>query len=125
MTFCQEKLTPYKTTNYEINPTNWLTKLAWKILLHYKCAKSHWADSITYQQVLIDIDKVTIQLLAEVMDQIQNTGMKPKYIYIGREKFYELAGTKEFFIYQSVKLPLQLYGAEVIVIPWMKGLLVV
>ena len=125
MAFQLEKLSTYCSDYYEIKPTNWLTKLAWKILLHYKCAKNKWLNKVAYQQVTIDTEQASLKIIREAIDQINRLDMEPKYVYIGREKFFELIGCKEFRLFQSFNLPLKIYNVEVIVIPWMEGILVV
>ncbi len=115
--------------SYLFKPKSWFDKLLWKILNKRKTLQLDWTDQVSYRRVTIDREKACVTILRESQYRIvEYYNKKVTKAYMGPEYFSKLM-TDPTIVQYGCQFPLtsnlQLFGVEVIVVPYMEGLLLV
>ncbi len=115
--------------SYLFKPKSWFDKLLWKILNKRKTLQLDWTDQVAYRKITIDREKACVTILRESQYKIAETyNKKVTKAYMGPEYFSKLM-TDPVIVQYGCQLNLtsnlQLFGIEIIVVPYMEGLLLV
>jgi hypothetical protein len=82
--------------------------------------------AVEYETVVIDFSSILDGLHAHIREISYSTGLTPKYLIIGRDKYYELSGQvlKEmpYIIGPYPHDRLEIFGLKVVIVPWIDGL---
>lgn len=107
-------------------PAKWLQKLCLWVLRKLKCY--HLKDTVTIQRHRLDARTFMERLFKQKSELSKLFNREPKRMLIGSEDYFEMMN--EPTIYQGFTFNAEygkgrhIYGLEVQVIPWMRGLLV-
>lgn len=105
----------------------WLQKLAIGILRRLGC---QWTEqTVTYERVEINPDKFMDRLYTQRKEVFKFWNRECGTLLIGSEDYRELMGSPDIrqmltFRAELRRFPEQIYGLEVKVVPWMRGVLV-
>lgn len=82
--------------------------------------------SVTYHTTEIKIDKY-LDVIKRHARNIENTTMmRPKYLLIGREDYYNMTGEVmkgyPFSVGPYPETQLQIFGLQIIIVPWIDGM---
>lgn len=105
---------------------HWIQKACFWILDKIDCKHVIKKDSVKYETV--NIGNIFHQLQENIAEIHKNYNVKPGKLFIGREEYYELikmaCPSMMFSVVNQTNPDRNLFGLEVTVVPWMKGMVV-